>query len=219
MHREYYFQFKFFAEKTLARNFWAEDRKSLRGIFACREEMNTRHPASKVFPFTGIHRFDGTKTTCLFNVHVNKIPPVRCVSCLEEFHESWLPGVSLFFYLRIRNRRDATILYSLGRGIFMRLNENRRYVQTIESNSQLFLRSWSAVEKGSRSEMKGSWQRRNGLVLPTWNSPILLLQDAIAASFLRSFVKSWNSAGIDDIFILFRSFFDVSFVEISAKGT
>lgn len=101
----------------------------------------------------------------------------------------------------------------------MRLNENRRYVRTIESNSQLFLRSWSAVEKGSRSEMKGSWQRRNGLVLPTWNSPILLLQDAIAASFLRSFVKSWNSAGIDDIFILFRSFFDVSFVEISAKGT
>lgn len=127
---------------------------------------------------------------------------MRCVSCLgEEFHEeSWLPGVfrcSSTFRIRNRPQRDDSVCSKEEGGWFSCAWMKTPLLRpTIEWNSQLFLRSSSAVEKGItvRDEREvGTGQRKNGLVLPT--SPLefshsLAPEDAIAASFLRTFVKS-----------------------------
>lgn len=158
---------------------------------------------------------------------------MRCVSCLEEeFHESWLPGVSLFFHFRIRNRlrRDDSVCLGGGRGIFVCLNENdaattSNYRVELSTIPQIFVPRWKR-DHGQRWKGVGAGKERMASFcrLRPWNSAILLPQDAIAASFLRTFVKScfefrryrwWED-------ILFYSalvsLFDVSFVKILPKG-
>lgn len=124
---------------------------------------------------------------------------MRCVSCLEEeFHESWLPGVSLFFHFRIRNRlrRDDSVCLGGGRGIFVCLNENdaattSNYRVELSTIPQIFVRRWKR-DHGQRWKGVGAGKERMASFcrLRPWNSAILLPQDAIAASFLRTFVKS-----------------------------
>lgn len=168
--------------------------------------MNTRHPALKVF-LSPESTDSWTKPTCLLrNVHVNKIhATMRCVSCLEEFHESWLSRRFAPPLLLSSPRHDdsATLLG----GIFARLNENNatsNYRVKLSTIPQI-LAPLKERDHGQRWKGVGTGKERMASFcrVRPWNSAILWLQDSLPS---RSFVKSWNSVGIDDILILFALF-------------